>query len=121
MIGQVPSMEDELARASVAVVPIRFGSGTRIKILESFAHNVPVVSTTLGAEGLEVEDGVHLLLADDPEEFAAAVVRVLRDPVLRVRLTEAAQSFYLAHYDGRAVREAIRRLLEEVAGDRTRS
>jgi glycosyltransferase involved in cell wall biosynthesis len=121
VIGQVPSMEDELARASVAVVPIRFGSGTRIKILESFAHNVPVVSTTLGAEGLEVEDGVHLLLADDPEEFAAAVVRVLRDPVLRVRLTEAAQSLYLAHYDGRAVREAIRRLLEEVAGVRTRS
>ena len=54
-------MEPELAGATVAVVPVRFGSGTRVKILESFAHRVPVVSTTLGAEGLDVEDGVHLL------------------------------------------------------------
>jgi glycosyltransferase involved in cell wall biosynthesis len=121
VVGQVPSMEHELARASVAVVPVRFGSGTRVKILESFAHRVPVVSTTIGAEGLDVEDDVHLLLADDPEEFAAAVVRLLRDPPLRVRLTEAARSLYLAHYDGRAAYEGIRRLLEEVAVVRTRS
>ena len=78
VVGQVPSMDDELARASVAVVPIRYGSGTRLKILESFAHRVPVVSTTLGAEGLDVRDGVHLLLADDPDAFAAATVRLLR-------------------------------------------
>ena len=79
VVGEVPSMEEELARASVAVVPLRYGSGTRVKILESFAHRVPVVSTTLGAEGLDAEDGVHLLLADDPEEFAAATVRLLGD------------------------------------------
>ncbi len=64
----------------MAVVPVRYGGGTRVKILESFAHRVPVVSTRLGAEGLEVEDGVHLLLADGPEDFAAATVRLLRDP-----------------------------------------
>jgi len=121
VVGQVPSMLDELARASVAVVPVRFGSGTRVKILESFAHRVPVVSTTLGAEGLDVEDGVHLLLADDPADFAAAVVRALGDPRLRERLTEAARALYLAHYDGRSAREGIRRLLEEVAVVRTRS
>ena len=60
----------ELARADIAVVPLRIGSGTRLKILESFAHRIPVVSTTVGADGLDVEDGVHLLLADRPEEFA---------------------------------------------------
>ena len=77
VVGEVASMEGELARASVAVVPVRYGGGTRVKILESFAHRVPVVSTSLGAEGLDVEDGVHLLIADDPEQFAAAVVRLL--------------------------------------------
>ncbi len=114
-------MEDELARASVAVVPLRYGSGTRVKILESFAHRVPVVSTTVGAEGLDVEDGVHLLVADDPEEFAAATVRLLGDARLRVRLTEAAEARYLDRYDGREADDGVRRLLEEVAGIRTRS
>jgi len=121
VVGQVPSMVPELARASVAVVPVRYGSGTRIKILESFAHRVPVVSTTMGAEGLDVEDGVHLLLADDPEEFAAVTVRLLGDAALRVRLSEAARARYLERYDGRAADAQVRRLLQEVAGRRTRS
>lgn len=121
VVGQVPSMEDELAQAAVAVVPVRYGSGTRVKILESFAHRVPVVSTTLGAEGLDVEDGVHLLVADDPEAFAAATVRLLGDAGLRSRLTDAAEKRYLERYDGRAADEGVRRLLLEVAGVRTRS
>jgi glycosyltransferase involved in cell wall biosynthesis len=121
VVGEVPSMLEELGRATVAAVPLRYGSGTRVKILESFAHRVPVVSTTLGAEGLDVEDGVHLLLADDPEEFASATVRLLRDPSLRIRLAEAAQERYLARYDGRAADEDVRRLLEEVGGTSTRS
>lgn len=121
VVGQVPSMEDELARASVAVVPVRYGSGTRVKILESFAHRVPVVSTTVGAEGLDVEDGVHLLLADDPVEFAAATARLLGEATLRVRLTDAARERYLDRYDGRAADEELRRLLVEVAGSRTLS
>ena len=121
VVGEVPSMEDELARATVAVVPIRFGSGTRVKILESFAHRVPVVSTTLGAEGLDVEDGVHLLLADEPEELAAAAVRLLGDTELRVRLTEAAEQRYLERYDGRSANQDVRRLVEDVARAGTRS
>ncbi len=121
VVGQVPSMEEYLARASVVVVPVRFGSGTRIKILESFAHRVPVVSTSLGAEGLDVEDGVHLLLADDPEKFAAATVRLLRDARLRVRLTEAAEALYLDRYDGRVADERVRRLVQDLSGMSTRS
>ena len=62
--GRVPDIATELARADVVVVPVRYGSGTRLKILEAFAHRMPVVSTTLGAEGLGAEDGVHLLLGD---------------------------------------------------------
>ena len=121
VVGEVPSMDNELARATVALVPLRYGSGTRVKILESFAHRIPVVSTTLGAEGLDVEDGVHLLLADDPAELAAATVRLMGDAGLRVRLTEAAEARYLERYDGRLADQDIRRLVEDVAGARTRS
>ena len=99
VVGTVPAMEPELARADVAVVPIRYGSGTRLKILESFAHRVPVVSTTIGAEGLEVVDGVHLLLADDPDAFAAACQRLLTEPDLRKRLVDAAEELYRERFE----------------------
>jgi glycosyltransferase involved in cell wall biosynthesis len=121
VVGEIPSMDEELTRASVAVVPVRYGSGTRVKILESFAHRVPVVSTTIGAEGLDVENGVHLLLADDPAEFAAATERLLSDPELRVRLTKAAEARYLDRYDGRVADQGVRRLVEDVARASTRS
>jgi glycosyltransferase involved in cell wall biosynthesis len=121
VVGEVPSMDEELARATVVLVPVRYGSGTRVKILESFAHRIPVVSTTLGAEGLDVEDGVHLLLADDPDALAAAVIRLLDDAGLRVRLTEAAERRYLERYDGRLADQGVRRLVEDVSGASTRS
>jgi glycosyltransferase involved in cell wall biosynthesis len=121
VVGRVPAIEPELARASVAVVPVRYGSGTRVKILESFAHRVPVVSTTLGAEGLDVCDGEHLLLADDPDEFASAVCRVLGDDRLRTRLVEAAEERYTERYRPSAAEERIRRLVRDVARASTRS
>ena len=69
--GQVDDAIAELARARVAVVPLLAGSGTRLKILEAWAAGLPVVSTTLGAEGLPARDGEHLLLADGAAAFAA--------------------------------------------------
>lgn len=121
VVGRVPSIEPELARASVAVVPVRYGSGTRVKILESFAHRVPVVSTTLGAEGLDVRDGEHLLLADDPDGFASAVCRVLADDGLRKRLVDAAEAHYVEGYQPVVAEERIRRLVRDVARASTRS
>ncbi len=121
VVGRVDSMAEELSRASVAVVPVRYGSGTRVKILESFAHRLPVVSTSIGAEGLEVDPGVHLLVADDPEDFAGAVVSLLEDVQLRIRLADAAEQRYLERYDGRAADERIQRLVEEVASEESRS
>ena len=85
-------------QARVAVVPIRAGGGTRIKILEAFASGVPVVSTALGAEGLNVEDGVHLLIADTPDAFAAACVRLARDEGLRARIIPAARQLQEDQY-----------------------
>ena len=117
VVGTVPAMEPELARADIAVVPIRYGSGTRLKILESFAHRVPVVSTTVGAEGLQVVDGVHLLLADDPGAFAAACERLLDEPDLRKRLVDAAEQLYRAHYERSAARDRIHALVRELCAD----
>ncbi len=114
VVGRVPDMEPELARADIAVVPLRFGSGTRLKILESFAHRIPVVSTTLGAEGLDVEPGVHLLVADDPEEFVAACQRLLTEVDLRKRIVKAAEERYLERYESSSVKEHIQALATKV-------
>jgi polysaccharide biosynthesis protein PslH len=117
VVGEVPAMEPELELADIAVVPIRYGSGTRLKILESFAHRVPVVSTTVGAEGLQVVDGVHLLLADDPEAFAAACERLLTEPDLRGHLVDAAEELYLERYERSTARDRIEAVVRDVAGD----
>jgi glycosyltransferase involved in cell wall biosynthesis len=86
--GYVDRIEDALARADVVVVPLRQGSGTRIKIIEAWAHRIPVVSTRIGAEGLDATDGLDLLLADTPADFADAVARLLTDSELRRSLVE---------------------------------
>jgi glycosyltransferase involved in cell wall biosynthesis len=77
--GRVEDVRPYMERAAGYVVPLRIGGGTRLKIYEAMAMEQPVVSTRVGAEGLPVEDREHLLLADAPEDFAAAVVRVLTD------------------------------------------
>jgi glycosyltransferase involved in cell wall biosynthesis len=77
--GAVADAVSEVARAKVAIVPLRAGSGTRLKIIEAWAAGVPVVSTSLGAEGLAARNGEHLLLADDPRSFEQAVSALLAD------------------------------------------
>jgi polysaccharide biosynthesis protein PslH len=89
--GQVDDAVRELARARVAVVPLLAGSGTRIKILEAWAAGLPVVSTSVGAEGLPARDGENLLLADSGPAIAAALTRVLENPALRQHLGQAGR------------------------------
>lgn len=89
--GPVEDAVRELARARVGVVPLLAGSGTRIKILEAWAAGLPLVSTTIGAEGLPACDGEHLLLADGGPAFAAAVSALLENPELRRNLAHAAR------------------------------
>jgi glycosyltransferase involved in cell wall biosynthesis len=78
--GAVDDVRPHLHRAAVVVAPVRAGSGTRLKILEALAAGKAVVSTPLGCEGLDVQDGKDLLVAGSPEKFAAEVVRLLDDP-----------------------------------------
>jgi glycosyltransferase involved in cell wall biosynthesis len=81
--GFVSDMRPYIAEATVVVVPLRFGSGMRQKILEAWAMEKCVVSTQVGAEGLDAEDGTNILIADDAETMAASVVRAIREPALR--------------------------------------
>jgi polysaccharide biosynthesis protein PslH len=88
--GSVPSVEEYLKAASVVVVPLRIGGGTRLKIFEAMAMGKAVVSTSVGAEGLAVESGRDLLLADDAASFADAIILLLRDAGMRRRIEQAA-------------------------------
>jgi glycosyltransferase involved in cell wall biosynthesis len=98
MHGKVDSVAPWYAAADIAVVPLRAGGGTRIKILEAFAYGVPVVSSTVGAEGLDVVSGTHLLCADDPVDFAMACRRLATDPVLAASLVAHARDLHRLHY-----------------------
>lgn len=88
--GTVPSVAEYLKKASVVVVPLRIGGGTRLKIFEAMAMGKALVSTSIGAEGLAVENGRDLLLADDASSFADAVILLLRDAATRHKIEQAA-------------------------------
>jgi glycosyltransferase involved in cell wall biosynthesis len=107
MTGYVADLEAELDEADVSVVPVRTGAGTRIKLFESFAAQVPVVSTAFGASGVGVEDGVHLLVADEPSAFAQACVKLLRDDALRDRIVAAAYTYVAEHHDWSVIEQRI--------------
>lgn len=88
--GRVDDVRPYIEEATAFIVPIRIGGGTRLKIYEAMAMEKPVISTTVGAEGLPLRDGVELLLADDPKAFADAVVKVLNDSQLANRLGKSS-------------------------------
>ncbi len=115
LTGYVDNIQSVVARSSVSVVPIRFGGGTRLKILEAMAIGTPVVATRKGAEGLYVQHERDILLADDASRFAECVVRVLIDPLLRARLASSARQVVVDHYDWRVVGVQLRALVDDVA------
>lgn len=100
--GAVEDAVGLLARAKVAVVPIESGSGTRVKILEAWAAGTPVVSTSVGAEGLEAVPGEHLLIADTPGEFVEAIVALVDSPGLRAQIGAAGRALYEREYNWEA-------------------
>jgi sugar transferase (PEP-CTERM/EpsH1 system associated) len=97
--GRVEDVRPYLARSSVYVVPLRIGGGTRLKIFEAMAAGRAVVSTSIGAEGLPVEHGRHLLIADDPGAFARSVIALLRNADSRASLAREARALVTERYD----------------------
>ena len=112
--GWVPDMRAVIARAAICVVPLRIGSGTRLKILEAAAMGKPVVSTGIGAEGLEFANGREILLADEPQKFAAAVAALLRDKAQRRALGESARRSVEKSYGLPALRSSLREAFSQV-------
>jgi len=115
LTGRVPAIASELARADVVMVPLRYGSGTRLKILEAFAHGIPVVSTPLGAEGLDLVDGVHLLVAETASGLAAACHRLLTEPQLRRDIVANARAHFLERFQSSVIEADIERLARRLA------
>lgn len=111
LVGAVPDTAPELAAAGMLVVPLRAGSGTRIKILEAFQHGTPVVTTSKGAEGLAVRHGEHLLVADHPQDFAAACLSLAADRELADSLRAAAHHWVQDRHGPTALRSALRGVL----------
>lgn len=111
--GTVPSVTEYLRDATVVVVPLRIGGGTRLKVFEAMATGRAIVSTSIGAEGLAVEGGRDLILADDAEVFAQAVVRLLGDATLR-RQYEKAAALLATQYDWGNVAQQFAAVLQQV-------
>jgi len=112
--GKVDDVRGHLASAAVAIAPLRIGGGTRFKILEAMAMAKPVVSTSLGAEGIEAEAGRHLLLGDDPASLAAAVSRVLGDSQLGASLGRQGRALVEERYSWDGAARALEGLYREV-------
>jgi glycosyltransferase involved in cell wall biosynthesis len=113
--GKLPSVLPYLCHVDVAVVPLKFESGTRFKILEAGACHIPLVSTTLGAEGIPVLDRQHLMIADTPQEFADAIIRLLREPDFARELAENCRQLVEQHYSITTLKKEAESILQTIA------
>lgn len=107
LVGEVDDLRPELDRADVSVVPIRIGAGTRLKVVEALAHHIPLVTTTVGTEGIEVVDGEHGLVADDEHRFADACLRLLADGSERQRLADRGAELFETSYTWDAISSRV--------------
>ncbi|HEX6178953.1 MAG TPA: glycosyltransferase family 4 protein, partial [Thermoanaerobaculia bacterium] len=116
LTGTVDDVRPYVRDGAVFVVPLRIGSGTRLKIFEALAMGKAVVSTTVGAEGLGLDHGAHFLQADTPADFASAVISLLRDPQRRDALGTAARDLVESRYSWPKVTRQFEQFIQPVAG-----
>ena len=110
--GMVDDMRDYYNKAAAVVVPLRVGDGTRLKILEGMAMEKAIISTSMGAEGIDHTDGENILLRDTPEDFSDAVVSVMADTLLRSKLEKGGRALVEAQYDWKAVSSTLSDVFE---------
>ncbi|HVC32670.1 MAG TPA: glycosyltransferase [Chloroflexota bacterium] len=116
LVGAVPDERPWFDRSDLLVVPMRMGSGTRIKVLQAMAMGVPVVSTVLGISGVTAVNGSHYLLADSAAEFARQIVVALKNPALRRALGETARQLASEQYDWTTIAPRLDHFYEELIG-----
>lgn len=119
LLGEVPDVLPELRRARAVVLPLRGGSGTRLKVLEAMAAGVPVVATPFAVTGISVRDGEHVLLGATPRELAAQVVRICRDEAFAASLSRNARELVERSYDWSIAGEPLRALHERLTARRS--
>ncbi|HPP74155.1 MAG TPA: glycosyltransferase family 4 protein [Armatimonadota bacterium] len=119
--GFVEDIRTVASRAAVFIVPLRSGSGLRVKILNALSMGLPVVSTSVGCEGIGTEAGRHLLVADTPDDFAEAVIRILSNHKLRVELGQEGREFVLANYSWDSIYKRIDAALDSLVPDKQSS
>jgi len=118
IVGFVDDLRPDLAVATAIVVPLRVGSGTRLKIVEGMAMGKAIVSTTLGAEGIDAVPDRDILIADDPASFAASVIRLLDAPALAEKLGRSARQLAVDHYSWNAAAVALEAFLLRILATR---
>ena len=111
--GTVPDIRPYLWESAVSIVPLRIGGGTRLKIYEAMAAKIPVVSTSIGAEGLDIRNGEDIHIADSPAEFAERCLALLGDPAARSRMADVAFSIVASRYSWEIVSESSRNFLRD--------
>lgn len=116
--GYVPDLRPLLERARVSVAPLRYGAGVKGKINTAMSHGVPVVTTVLGAEGMQLTDGEDVLLADEPRAMADAIVRLWNDEALWKRLVAGGYDSIERCFSHGAAERVMREILREIAGER---
>jgi GT2 family glycosyltransferase/glycosyltransferase involved in cell wall biosynthesis len=109
--GHVPSTLPYLRQCRISVAPLRYGAGMKGKVGEALAAGIPIVTTAVGAEGMGLEDGRHVLIAEDAEGFAEAIVRLYRDGALRSRLAEAGRQLVASRFSNQSVGALWRAIL----------
>jgi glycosyltransferase involved in cell wall biosynthesis len=116
IFGSVAEVAPFMRAATVGVVPLRNGAGTRLKILEAMSFGKPVVSTTIGAEGLAVDPGRNILIADEPSVFADRCVALLRDADLRARIGRAGRDFVARYHSLDHAKQDLHHVLDAIQG-----
>jgi len=114
LVGPVEVLDDELRAADVSIVPIRVGAGTRLKVVEALANRLPLVTTTVGCEGIDLRNGHDALIEDDAAGFAAACARLAVDGALRQRLADAGAELFERRYDWQLIEGEVADLAREV-------
>jgi len=109
--GEVADVKPLVESADIVIVPLRIGSGTRLKILEAMAMSKPVVSTSIGCEGLDVTSGENIVIADMPEDFASTVLKLMNDPQERARIAENGRRLAEEKYDWEIIEKSLAELI----------
>jgi glycosyltransferase involved in cell wall biosynthesis len=111
--GFVTELDELYRKTRVVCAPILSGGGTRVKIIEAAAYGKPIVSTRIGAEGIELRDGIEILLRDDPKSFAEACIGFLKDYALSKQVAMAARSMAVEKYNKVKIQQMIQKTIKE--------